>query len=220
MPADGPTWVTDIDATEERENRVRLALLRGVVENLKANRVVVPVFGIAIAAMFPQWVDIRFLAAWYFQMLLGFIPQVVALAKFPDAIMTSAEVKTWSRRIAIANLIFVANWSSLGAWFWARGYNSNHLVVELILAASLAAHAATTGTCRSISRPALLLYLLVMTAVPLQGLANPATFTRSLVMLLLAPVYVGFMGFIAHRNYTRARKAVLLAQERDSLLAE
>jgi two-component system cell cycle sensor histidine kinase PleC len=220
MTADGPTWVTDIDATEERESRVQLALLRGVVENLKANRVVVPVFGIAIAAMFPQWVDIRFLAAWYCQMLLGFVPQVVALAKFPGGVMTSGEVKTWSRRIAIANLFFVANWSSLGVWFWARGYNSNHLVVELILAASMAAHAATTGACRSISRPALLLYLFVMTVVPLQGLANPATFTRSLVMLLLAPLYVGFTGFIARRNYTRARKAVLLGQERDSLLAE
>src|SRR4051812_41533065 len=152
MPADSPIWVTDIDATEERENSVRLALLRGVVENLKANRVVVPVFGIAIAAMFPQWVDIRFLAAWYFQMLLGFTSQEVALEKYPDAIITSAGVKTLSRRFTISILYFVAKWTSHVEWYWAHGYISNHLVNELILTASLAGHAATTGPCRSISR--------------------------------------------------------------------
>ncbi|MFO1247112.1 MAG: ATP-binding protein [Alphaproteobacteria bacterium] len=220
MAADSPTWVTDINAAEEREHRIQLALLRGVVENLKANRAVVPVFGIAIAAMFPQWVDIRILAAWYFQMLLGFIPQLVALAKFPAGVMTGDEVKAWSRRITAANIFFIANWSSLGLWFCVTGSNSNHLLIELIVAACMAAHAATTGACRAISRAALAVYLLAMVVVPLQGLFNTETFARSLVILALAPLYVVFTGFIAHRNHARARKSVVLAQERDSLLAE
>src|SRR5665213_621643 len=53
MAANSPVWVTDLNAEVERENRVSLALLRGVAENLKSNRIVVPVFGLAICAMFP-----------------------------------------------------------------------------------------------------------------------------------------------------------------------
>ncbi len=82
MPADSPTWVTDINATDERENRIWLALLRGVVENLKANRAAVPVFGLAIATMFSQTVSMSHLAGWYCQMMLSLVPQAVLLTRF------------------------------------------------------------------------------------------------------------------------------------------
>ena len=114
MPANSPTWVTDINATEERESRIQLALLRGVVENLKANRAAVPVFGLAIAAMFSQTVSVGHLAGWYCQMMLSLMPQAILLARFPTTILSSAEAKTWTRRIALVNLFFIANWASLG----------------------------------------------------------------------------------------------------------
>jgi two-component system cell cycle sensor histidine kinase PleC len=59
-----------------------------------------------------------------------------------------------------------------------------------------------------------------MTLIPLQGVFLPTTFTRAVVMALLAPLYVAFMALIAGRNHARARAAIVLAQERDSLLAE
>ena len=221
MAANSPVWVTDLNAEAEREDRISLALLRGVAENLKSNRMVVPVFGLAICAMFPQWVGIGRLAGWYAQMLIGLVPQMVVLARFPQGPITREETHKWTQRLAATNLFFVANWASLGLWFWADGArSSNHIMIQLLLAATLAAHAAVTGACRAISRPALLLYLAVMTLIPLQGLFLAASFTQGIVMALLAPFYVGFMALIARRNHNRARAAVMLAQERDSLLAE
>jgi two-component system cell cycle sensor histidine kinase PleC len=219
MTADKPA--ADLNAQAERESRIHLALLRGVVETLKSNRAVVPVFGLAICAMFPQWVGFPRLAGWYVQMLLGLVPQMIVLARFPQAALTGEETRHWTRRLAAANLFFVANWASLGMWFWAAGdRNSNHIMIQLLLAATLAAHAATTGACRAISRPALLLYLAVMILIPLQGVFLQATFTRAVVMALSAPLYVAFMALIAERNHRRVRAAVMLGQERDSLLAE
>jgi two-component system cell cycle sensor histidine kinase PleC len=219
MTADKPA--AGLNAQAERESRVHLALLRGVVETLKSNRAVVPVFGLAICAMFPQWVGFPRLAGWYVQMLLGLVPQMIVLARFPQGALTGEETRHWTRRLAAANLFFVANWASLGMWFWAGGdRNSNHIMIQLLLAATLAAHAAATGACRAISRPALLLYLAVMTLIPLQGVFLPATVTHAVVMALSAPLYVAFMALIAERNHKRARAAVMLGQERDSLLAE
>jgi len=221
MTSDSPVWVSDLNDKVERENRIRQSLLRAVVENLKSNRIVVPVFGLAICGMFPQWVSTAHMVGWYGQMLLGLLPQIVVLARFPQTSLTVEETQKWTVRLAAANLFFVANWASLGLWFWAHGAsNSNHTMIQLLLGATLAAHAATTGPCRAISRPAQLFYLAAMMLIPLQGIAFAATFERSLIMAASAPLYVGFMALVARRNHDRARAAILLAQERDSLLAE
>jgi two-component system cell cycle sensor histidine kinase PleC len=221
MTSDNPIWVTDLQADAERETRIHVALLRGVVENLKRNRLVVAIFGLAICAMFPQWVGLERLAGWYIQMLVGLVPQLIVLANFPQATLPDEDMRRWTRRVAAANLFFVANWASLGLWFWASGNkNSNHIMVELLLAASLTAHAANTGACRAISRPAVWLYLAVLMGIPLQGLFLPETFTRCAVMSLSAPLYVGFIILIIRRNSARARATIVLAQERDSLMAE
>ena len=155
-------------------------------------------------------------------MLLGLVPQVIVLARFPQASLTGEETQKWTRRLAVANLFFVANWASLGLWFWARGdFNSNHIMIQLLLGATLAAHAATTGPCRAISRPAQLFYLAAMMLMPLQGIV-PARDLRPLAASWRYPrrFYVGFMALVARRNHDRARAAILLGQERDSLLAE
>jgi len=221
MNSHNPIWITDLHADAERETRIQLALLRGVVEAIKSNRLVVPIFGLAVCAMFSQSVALDHLAGWYLQLLIGIVPQVIALQRIPPGTLSGEELHKWSLRIAAANLFVIASWSSLGLWLWLKGdTNSNHIMIELLLAATFAAHAAITGSCRMIARPALVLYLVVLTAVPLQGLFVPATFTRSAFMVALAPLYVGFVALISRRNRKRARAAIMLAQERDTLMAE
>ena len=48
-----------------RESRLELALLRGVLENLKPNRLMMPIFAAAVCAMFSPWVPAGTLALWY-----------------------------------------------------------------------------------------------------------------------------------------------------------
>jgi two-component system cell cycle sensor histidine kinase PleC len=221
MAADNSTGITDARAQAERENQIELTLLRGVVENLRGNRIVVPLFGLAIVAMFPQWVGSNHLAGWYCQMMLGLVPQVIVLSRFPAGPLDGEQTHRWGRIVAVANLFFIANWASLGLWMWAGGdKNSNHIMIQLLLAATLAAHAAGTGACRTIARPALVFYLVAMTLVPLQGIAFGPTALRSWAMALSAPLYVVFIAMVARRNEKRARAAAILAQERDSLMAE
>jgi len=210
----------DLPADMEREKRVQLALLRGMVENIKSNRLVVPVFGLAVCAMFSQWVTANYLASWYIQILIGMVPQVVVLHRIPSVTLSDDDLRKWSRRVAAANLFVIANWSTLGIWLWAPGKNANHVMIELLLAATFTAHAAITGACRTIAWPAALLYLAVLTLIPLQGLSAPETFTHSAVMAAIAPFYVGFLTLISRRNLKRARAAALMVQERDALMAE
>jgi two-component system cell cycle sensor histidine kinase PleC len=216
-----PIPTTDLQPDAERENRIQLALLRGMVETIKSNRLVVPVFGLAVCAMFSQSVAWDHLAGWYIQLLIGVVPQIIVLARIPPGTLNRESLGKWSLRVAAANLLVVASWSSLGLWLWLSGdTNSNHIMIELLLAATFASHAAVTGACRTIARPALALYLVVLIGVPMQGLFVPETFTRSAFMVALAPLYVGFVALISRRNLKRARAAIMLVQERDTLMAE
>ena len=54
-------------------------------------------------------------------MMLGLVPQVIVLARFPDGALDAAETRRWTPHPAAANLFFVANWASLGLWMWAGG---------------------------------------------------------------------------------------------------
>jgi len=221
MNSHSPSWITDLHADEECEKRTELALLRGVVESITSNRLVVPIFGLAVCAMFSQGVPFKFLAGWYIQVLIGILPQIIVLSLIPAGSLSGEALRRWSIRVALANLFVIASWSTLGVWLWLPGdTNSNHIMIELLLAATFAAHAAITGGCEAIARPALGLYLLVLVAVPLQGVFVPETFTRSALMVAVAPLYVGFVALISKRNRKRARAAIMLAQERDTLMAE
>jgi two-component system cell cycle sensor histidine kinase PleC len=192
-----------------------------MVETIRSNRLVVPVFGLAVCAMFSQSVAWDHLAGWYIQLLIGVVPQIIVLARIPPGTLNRESLGKWSLRVAAANLLVVASWSSLGLWLWLSGdTNSNHIMIELLLAATFASHAAVTGACRTIARPALALYLVVLIGVPMQGLFVPETFTRSAFMVALAPLYVGFVALISRRNLKRARAAIMLVQERDTLMAE
>ena len=219
MTSDSPIGTLITDA----EPRIAQALLRGVVDNLKSNRVVVPVFGLAICGIFQQWVGYPAAAVWYIQVLLSLLPQTFVLWRFPHEPLSRERLRRWTAAVAISNLFFIVNWTSLGWHFWAPGKNANHVMIELILAATLAAHATVTGQCRAISRPALLLYLLALTLTPLQAFLTPQfsdAYPRVLTMAVLGAIYVGFIALLSQRNVSRARAAVLLMEERNRLLAE
>jgi len=96
--------VEDPNAEAEREKRVQLALLRGMVESIKSNRLVVPVFGLAVCAMFPQWVGLNHLAGWYIQVLVGMVPQLIVLSRIPPGTLSDQDLRKWSLKVAAACL--------------------------------------------------------------------------------------------------------------------
>lgn len=209
------------DAQHDPHNGVDQALLRITAENLKTNRAVVPIFAIAICAIFVQWVSLERIGAWYAQTLLSYLPQIYLLSRLPRHGLSKHQVRRWSGQLAAANLLFVSSWASLGWYFWAHGnQNPDHILIQLILAATLGAHAATTAASPTIARPALLLYLIVLSLVPLQGLAVAQSVVSSLCMAVSAPIYILFIALLAKRNYLRARAAALLSVERDMLLSQ
>jgi len=204
-------------AQEERvrESRLALSMLRGVLDNLKPNRVMMPLFALGVCAMFSPWVKFGTLASWYAIVLMGLVPQFLVSRTMPAGILSVEDTQTWLRRGAIANLLYVMGWTSLGWLLWIPGNNFNHLLIQLVLATTLTAHAAMVGPCRAVALPAFCWYGVVMTLVPLQNHAAVYYYLAG-----VTPLYVGYVAIIARQHHTRARAALMLAEERNGLLAE
>ena len=215
MTADNPIWAPDADAEARRESRINLALLRGVLENLRANRKTVPLFAFAVAAMFSQWVSPLWLGLWYGHVMLGVGVQLWMIGHFPQGEMTPQLARKWTWIASAANLFFVANWTSLGWYLWVPDNEFNHMLIAIVLAATVTVQATVAGACRQLAVPAFILYAAAMALVPLQEHS-----AQSLYLAMVTPFYVWYIAAIAKQNHSRARAAIVLVEERDALLAE
>jgi two-component system cell cycle sensor histidine kinase PleC len=199
----------------ERESRINLALLRGALENLRANRRVAPLVGLAVALMFSQWVAPVWLAVWYGHVLMGIGVQLLLIHKFPEGDLAPDAARKWTFAAAAANLFFVANWTSLGWYLWVPGNPANHVLIAIVLVAALAAQATVAGPSRQVAVPAFILYGAVMALVPLQ-----ARSVEAMYLALVTPLYAWYIAYIAKQHHIRARAALVLLEERNTLLAE
>jgi two-component system cell cycle sensor histidine kinase PleC len=198
-----------------RESRLELALLRGVLENLKPNRLMMPIFAAAVCAMFSPWVPVGTLLLWYAMVLASLAPQFLITRMLPAGILPPEATEKWLRLSTIANLLYVVTWTSLGWLLWAPGNDFNHLLIQLVLATSLTAHASLVGPSRPLAIPAFCWYGVAMTLVPLQ-----AHHTVYNYLAAVTPFYVGYIAVMAKQHHARARAQLMLTEERNALLAE
>ncbi|MBV9548502.1 MAG: HAMP domain-containing histidine kinase [Alphaproteobacteria bacterium] len=204
-------------AQEERnrESRLQLALLRGVLENLKPNRMMMPLFALGVCVMFSPWVGIGTLSLWYAIVLVSLVPQFLVTRMIPAGILSAEETGKWKQRAAAANLFYVMGWTSLGWLLWVPGNDFNHLLIQLVLATTLTAHALLVGPSPAVAVPAFCWYGVVTALVPLQNHA-PVYYTLAAV----TPLYVGYVAMMARQHHARARAALVMTEERNALLAE
>jgi two-component system cell cycle sensor histidine kinase PleC len=204
-------------ALEERarESRLELALLRGVLDNLKSNHLILPVFAAAICLLFSPSVAIGPLALWYGLVLASLAPMILVMRLMPSGVLPPAMANQWQALATIAALLQTLAWTSMGWLLWAPGNDFNHLLIQLVLAITLTAHATMVGPSRNIAIPTIICFGLAMALTPLQ--AQDKVFHY---LAAVSPIYVGYAAILARQHYKRAYGALMIAEERNALLAE
>jgi len=205
-------------AQEERQRELRLevALMRGVLDNLKSNHLLMPVFAAAICLLFfPSVKNLATLALWYGLVLVSLLPLALVTRRIPPGLLALKEARKWQTLASGATLLQTMAWTAMGWLLWVPGNDFNHLLIQLVLAITLTAHAAMVGPSRVIAIPSLCCFALAMALTPMQA---PDTVFHYLG--LVSPIYVGYAALMAHQHYKRARAALMLTEERNALLAE
>ena len=215
MTAENPIWAPDAAAEAHRESRINLALLRGVLDSLHSHRKTMPLFALAVAVMLGPWVSPIWLGVWYAHVMLGVGVQLWVIRHFPQGELTPDTARKWTLITTAANLFFVANWTSLGWYLWVPGNEFNHMLIAIVLAATLTVQGTVAGASRQLAVPAFFVYAAVMALAPLQEGS-----LQSIYLAVVMPLYVWYVAYITRQNYTRARASIVLVEERNSLLAE
>ncbi len=196
-------------------DRLAREQLRLALANLAPNAFVMPLFSAVICALFARWISLTDLLAWWSLVTLGGVPLGIVGAKFLSASPEAGDTRIWIRSATSSHLLFALCWSSMALFLWTPGSDLNHLLLQLILACTLAGNMALSGACRPLTINGYAVHGLAFVLVPWRE-AGPTDALLSLLALL----FVCYMAYMSLQIYDTARRMLTLANEKSQLLDE
>ena len=200
----------DIRSDDLAGEQLRLALA-----NLAPNSYIMPVFAFVISLLFSRWVATTNLITWWLLVTVAGLPIGVVSKRFLARKKCGAATATWIRAATLSHLVFAVSWSSMAMFLWVPGNDLNHMLLQLILAATLAGNMALSGANRQLTINGYAVHGLAFVVVPLR-----AGGTTNDLLSLLALMFVGYMIFMSMEIYKTAKRMLLLASEKNHLLDE
>lgn len=200
----------DVSSDDLAREQLRLALA-----NLAPNSYIMPVFSLIISILFSRWVATANLVAWWFLVTVVGVPLGVVSRKFLALKKNDGRTAHWVRAATISHLAFAMSWSSMALFLWVPGNDLNHMLLQLILAATLAGNMALSGANRPLTINGYAVHGLAFILVPLRA----GGWTNDLLSLL-ALMFVGYMIFMSLEIYRTAKRMLMLAGEKSGLLDE
>jgi two-component system cell cycle sensor histidine kinase PleC len=203
-------------STNSRPPGGKLALdqLRLVLRNLKPNCWMMPIFAVIMLVMFARWVPVRTLASWWALVAIDGIPLAVICHRFlkkkPDEL---PDENRWVQISAAAYFLFAVSWSSFGFIFWRTGDDLNHMLIMILIAATLAGSSALVGACKPLAILGYSIHGIALVVLPLRegGIVYDG-------LALMAFLYVCYLAYMSRQIYATARDMLLLRDDKNELI--
>ena len=194
--------------------KLALDQLRLALRNLKPNCWLMPVFAAIMLVMFARWVSIPTLALWWAIVAAGGIPLGIICHRFlqeePGEISGGTR---WVQTAAASYFLFAVSWASFGFIFWRIGDDLNHMLIMLLVAATLAGNSALVGASKPLAVIGYAIYGMTLVALPL--------FEGGIIydgLSLMAFIYVCYLAYMSRQIYETARDMLLLRDDKNELI--
>lgn len=193
-----------------RREQLRLALA-----NLAPNAYTMPVFALVICILFAQWVPVPTLVGWGLTVTIVGLPLGIVSRKVRALKTNEGKTSNWVALATLSHVVFAMSWSSMALFLWVPGSDLNHMLLQLILAATLAGNMALSGPSRPLTINGYAVHGLAFIFVPLRtgGMVND-------LLSVLALIFVGYMILMSMEIYRTAKRMLTLASEKNHLLEE
>ncbi len=194
--------------------KLALDQLRLALRNLTPNCWLMPIFAAIMLVMFARWIPIPTLALWWTLVAVGGIPLGVICRRFlkEDAGEIAAGNR-WVQMAAAAFFLFAASWSSFGFIFWRAGDDLNHMLIMVLIAATLAGNSALVGACKPLAILGYSVHGMALVVLPLRegGVIYDG-------LSLMAFLYVCYLAYMSRQIYETARDMLLLRDDKNDLI--
>jgi two-component system cell cycle sensor histidine kinase PleC len=194
--------------------KLALDQLRLALRNLKPNFWLMPIFAAIMLVMFARWVPASTLALWWVLVVVNGIPLGIICHRFLK--VESGEIPAenrWVQISAAAFFLFAVTWSSFGFIFWRTGDDLNHMLVLILLAATLAGNSALVGACKPLAVLGYSVHGMALVVLPLRegGIVYDG-------LALMAFLYVCYLAYMSRQIYETARDMLLLRDDKNELI--
>jgi two-component system, cell cycle sensor histidine kinase PleC len=194
--------------------KLALDQLRLALRNLKPNCWLMPIFAAIMAVMFARWMPVPTLVRWWAIVSAGGLPLGIICHRFlkeePGEI--SGETR-WVQTATASYFLFAVSWASFGFIFWRAGDDLNHMLIMLLVAATLAGNSALVGASKPLAVIGYAVYGMTLVALPL--LEGGVIYDG---LSLMAFVYVCYLAYMSRQIYETARDMLLLRDDKNELI--
>jgi len=168
----------------------------------------------AVTQACAEWVDWTTRMTWWLAVAVtSFVLHVAGVRLDRQPVDTLAEIRARASWQTSFGIVFLVVWCSMGAWLWAPNAPINHMLLALLLAASLAG-AVSLGA----AHPAGVVAVIVVHAV---FIIIPLAFSRYALDHTLAGLSVAFIALMSVQAFvihSSIRKMLTLEHERSDLV--
>ena len=199
----------------ERMADAKLALeqLRMALRNMRPNYWNTPVFAGVVCLMFAHWIALPRLALWFGLTFVAQFPLIWTAHSFARLKPPPEEGRKWVIRCAIGMFVAAAAWSSFALIFWVPGNDTNHMLMMMLIACTLAGTVVLLGASRPLALACFAAYGPTLVAIPLgeRGVVNDGLF-------LLSLLFCGYIVHLANQTHTAAADLLKLRDDKNELI--
>jgi two-component system cell cycle sensor histidine kinase PleC len=194
--------------------KLALDQLRLALRNLKPNFWLMPIFAAIMLVMFARWVPLPTLAWWWVLVAVNGIPLGIVCHRFLKEV--PGDIPAGNRWIEISGaafFLFAVSWSSFGFIFWRTGDDLNHMLIMILIAATLAGNSALVGPSKPLAIMGYSIHGMALVVLPLRegGIVYDG-------LGLMAFVYVCYLAYMSRQIYETARDMLLLRDDKNELI--
>jgi len=202
------------NAEPPQSGKLALDQLRLVLRNLKPNCWLMPIFAAIMLVMFVRWIPIRTLALWWAIVTAGGVPLGIICHRFLKEVPGELSGKArWVQMATAAFFLFAVCWSSFGFLFWRAGDDLNHMLIMLLIAATLAGNSALVGASKPLAVTGYAIHGMALVVLPL--LQGGVIYDG---LSLMAFLYVCYLAYMSRQIYETARDMLLLRDDKNELI--
>ena len=200
-------------STDQGQSKLALDELRLALRNLRPNYWTTPAFAAAICLVFLRTVPAPHLLAWLAIVSICQIPFAAGGRAFERSDPGPGNARRWVWGLALALFLSAAVWSSATLFFWVPGNSTNHMLLILLLACTLAGTTVLVGASRPLAIACFAAYGPALLAVTLR---TSGTIYDGL--FILSVMFGGYIAHLARETHATAGDLLKLRDDKNELI--
>jgi len=196
-----------------RDEQIASDALALALKGLKPHPYLMPVFALAICAIYARTMPFHLLALWFGTFVLSLVPLALVLNRFFAREQETADTGRWITLATASYALTTLAWSTQSVLLWAPGDDFNHLLMVLFLAGYLSGQCPFTAPSKALTAALFAIDGTAFVLVPLRA----GTFIYGAISFI-AFFYTLYTLYLARQMHASANNALGLKFDRSELI--